>query len=187
MGGIVRRADLTRGWSKGARGCPREDELLEVLQASAWPDACPQGLRSHVEHCAVCAGLVAVVLPLLDEHRVATTSAPVPSSGIVWWRAQMRARQEAARVAAQPISIAQAVGVACAIGVLAGGLTLLSPSIGLWFAWIGNLAGALPSIQMPTGEWSGIQGMAPLTLAVLLALMTVLILAPVALYLSQSE
>ena len=183
----MRRADPAAGWAKGARGCAREDELLEALQASAWPDACPQDLRSHVESCGVCAGLMAVVIPLLDEHRVATMTAPVPSSGIVWWRAQMRARQEAARAVGQPISIAQAVGVACAIGVVAGGLTLLSPSVGPWFAWMGNLADALPTVRMPAVEWSSIQGMAPLTLAVLLALMTVLILAPVALYLSQSE
>jgi hypothetical protein len=185
MEGTVRRAEPAAGWAKGPRECPREDELLEALQTSAWPDTCPRELHAHVEGCQACAGLVAVVLPLLDEHRVATAAAPVPSSGMVWWRAQMRARQEAARAAAQPISIVQAIGIACAIGLLAGGLTVLSPSVGPWFAWMGNLADALPS--MPTVEWSSIQGMAPLTLTVLLALMTVLILAPVALYLSQSE
>lgn len=166
----------------GGHECPHEAELLEALQTSAWPDCRPQALRDHVAACASCSELQAVVLPLLDEHHAAVASAPVPPSGAVWWRAQMRARQEAARVAARPISIAQAIGLACAVGILAGGLTLLSPMPGEWFGWTAAVADALPLIPLAEVQW-----LAPATVAVLLALTMVFVLAPVAVYLVVKE
>jgi hypothetical protein len=162
--------------------CAREAELLDALQTSAWPDCCPRDLRDHVAACASCAELEAIVRPLLDEHHLAVSSASVPPSGAVWWRAQMRARQEAAQRAARPVSIAQAIGVACAVGVLAGGLTLLAPMLGDWFGWTAGLAGTLPSVT-----WSEIQWLAPATMAVMLALTMVFVLAPVAVYLAVKE
>lgn len=167
--------------------CSREDDLLEALQTSAWPDCCGQDLRDHVHACTACTNLVAIVLPLLDEHHVATSSAPVPSSGVVWWRAQMRARQEAARAAARPISIAQAIAFACAVGLVAGGVSLLTPALGTWFGWAGSLAGAWPAVRVPVFDLSTVQWLAPATLAVLLALTMVLVLAPVAVYLAVSD
>jgi hypothetical protein len=184
----VRNADVRR-----APECPREAELLEALQASAWPDCCPQVLRDHVAACASCAELAAIVLPLLDEHHAAVSSASVPPSGAVWWRAQMRARQEAARRAARPISIAQAIGVACAVGLLAGGLTLLAPSLGEvasaagdieWLTWTASF---IPSSAPWSLDSMTLKSLAPATMAVLLALTAVLLLAPVAIYLAGAE
>ena len=51
----------------------------------------------------------------------------MPTPEIVWWRAQMRAREEAARTAARPIVFTQALAVAALIGLLVsvvGRLTL---------------------------------------------------------------
>ena len=42
----------------------------------------------------------------------------MPTPEIVWWRAQMRARQEAARKAARPILFTQALAIAALIGLL---------------------------------------------------------------------
>ncbi len=50
-----------------------------------------------------------------EEMRAA---AAVPDSGRVWWRAQMRARREAAEAAGRPITAAQAIAFACAVGLL---------------------------------------------------------------------
>jgi hypothetical protein len=170
----VRNADARR-----MPECPRETELLESLQTSAWPDCCAADLRDHVAGCSACSELEAIVLPLLDEHHAAVSSAPVPGSGAVWWRAQLRARQEAARRAARPITIAQAIGFACALGIVAGGLTLLAPAFGVWLA---SVAGSLPSVT-----WAEVEWLAPVTMAVLLALTMVFVLAPVAVYLAVKE
>lgn len=53
------------------------------------------------------------------EASVARTEAAPPSSAIVWWRAQMRARREGAQLADKPIAIVHALAIACG-----GGLTL---------------------------------------------------------------
>jgi hypothetical protein len=52
------------------------------------------------------------------EAALARREAAPPSSGIVWWRAQMRARQEAARAADRPITIVHALAIACGIGLV---------------------------------------------------------------------
>ena len=46
----------------------------------------------------------------------ARTEATPPSSAIVWWRAQMRARQEASLAADRPITIVHALAIACGAG-----------------------------------------------------------------------
>jgi len=92
--------------------------------------------------CPQCGPLVALAQQIRQEFEHTTLEARVPTAEIVWWRAQMRARQEAARKAASPILFTQALAIAALIGLLvsvAGRFTLpalpfaeLSPlSIGL--------------------------------------------------------
>ena len=92
------------------------------------------------------------------EAAVASSEAQPPSSAIVWWRAQMRARQEAARLAEQPITIVHALSIAAGIGLV---LSL----IGYWVAGVkGSLAwasavwhsaaaaaGSLPPVDLTSG------------------------------------
>jgi hypothetical protein len=52
------------------------------------------------------------------EAALARTEAAPPSSAIVWWRAQMRARQEAARAADRPITIVHGLAIACCAGIV---------------------------------------------------------------------
>ena len=52
------------------------------------------------------------------EASLARQEAAPPSSAIVWWRAQMRARQEAAVAAERPITIVHALAIAAAAGLM---------------------------------------------------------------------
>jgi len=52
------------------------------------------------------------------EASLARREAAPPSSAIVWWRAQMRARQEAAAAAERPITIVHALAIAAAAGLM---------------------------------------------------------------------
>jgi hypothetical protein len=77
--------------------------------------------------CPQCGPLVALEQQIRREFDHATAAARVPTPEIVWWRAQMRAREEAARKAARPILFTQALAIAALIGLLvsvAGRLTL---------------------------------------------------------------
>jgi len=53
-----------------------------------------------------------------NDYEAARRQARVPPAELVWMRAQMRAREEAARKAARPILIAQSVGIAAFLGLL---------------------------------------------------------------------
>jgi hypothetical protein len=77
--------------------------------------------------CPQCGPLVALAEQIRREFAHTEQHAHVPTPEIVWWRAQMRARQEAARRAARPILFTQALAIAALIGLLvalAGRLTL---------------------------------------------------------------
>src|SRR3954462_14253105 len=52
------------------------------------------------------------------EASCAHAEAQPPSSAIVWWRAQMRARQEAAQFAEKPITIVHALSIAAGAGLM---------------------------------------------------------------------
>ena len=52
------------------------------------------------------------------EAALARSEAAPPSSAIVWWRAQMRARQEAALAASRPITIVHALAIAAGAGLM---------------------------------------------------------------------
>jgi hypothetical protein len=52
------------------------------------------------------------------EASSARREAAPPSSAIVWWRAQMRGRREAAKAVERPLTIVHAVAIACGLGLL---------------------------------------------------------------------
>jgi len=81
--------------------------------------------------CPQCGPLVALAEEIRLEFERTRAEARVPTPEIVWWRAQMRAREEAARKAARPILLTQALAMAALLGLLislAGRLTLPSLS-----------------------------------------------------------
>ncbi len=162
--------------------CSREAELLEALQNASWPAGGNQDLRAHVAACRSCAELVAVVLPLVGDRLAATREAHVPSSGIMWWRLQMRARREAARAASRPIAVVQGLALACAAGLLVAIIGFASPLFRQSAAWMVRAAGTAASIEFPLMPWPDLPLYNPLGLAGLLALGLIVVAAPVALY-----
>jgi len=114
--------------------CPREQEVIDALTSTQWPDQCGQELRAHVAVCEGCRDLVAIVAPVGEAWLEARADAHVPASGMVWWRAQMRARREAARTAARPITVVQAIAGVVALVLTVGTLALLSPWVAASFA-----------------------------------------------------
>jgi hypothetical protein len=169
--------------------CPRESELLEALQTTAWPDSCSADLRTHVSECQSCTELAAIVLPLLDEHRTATLEAPVPSSAVVWWRAQRRARLEAARVAARPITVLQGLSGACAAGLMAGAVGYVSPAVRAVMLQTWSTVKGITSpdaVALPPIPWTDLL-VSPIAVAAAVSLTMALVLAPLVIYLSGSD
>jgi hypothetical protein len=132
--------------------CPRESDVLMMVSTGRWPDRAPAELRAHAEHCQVCHEL-GVAAAAMDELASAAPAAAVPSAGTVWWRAQLRARQEAARQVARPITAAQALAFAAAVGVVGAvfGATALWNQRGLSVMgrMVTQAVGAVPWTSLP--------------------------------------
>jgi hypothetical protein len=109
--------------------CTREREVIDAVATGRWPDACQEELRSHAANCRTCSDLVLVASALRDEHDLALSQVRVPPAGLIWWRAQLRTRQEAVRRAERPLTIAHALAAASIGGVAAALLTRLLPSV----------------------------------------------------------
>ena len=144
--------------------CQFEEQVLAAVASGDWPDRADQALRAHVTECATCADLAMVGGLLKDDHAAAVAESNVPSSGQVWWRAQVRARAEAQRAAERPIFVAQAIAAAALVGLIAAVVSWAWPKMPA----AASLLHAAAPAELGTVAW--------------LAIAAWVILAPVALY-----
>jgi hypothetical protein len=98
--------------------CEKEQAVTEMLQCGRWPEACDPALRIHVENCPVCSEVALVGQLLREENASLLAEVKLPNAGLVWWKAQLRARREAAELATRPIALAERFAVACGLASL---------------------------------------------------------------------
>jgi hypothetical protein len=98
--------------------CEFEADALAAALQSRWPDQVGVELRAHVAECPICSDVVAIASAADDARIEMRARVVVPDSGVVWWRAQLRARREAAEAAGRPITAAQSIAFASAVGLL---------------------------------------------------------------------
>ena len=153
--------------------CFRESEVVEAVATSAWPSASSADLKAHVASCAICGELAAVAGAIRGDCQSARAHIEVPSAGLVWWRAQLRARQQNAEAAGRPITYVQAAagGLAAALLFMLGGLVW--PSLRESVAWIDLIS----QVADPGRFW----------LPLALAISAWLVLAPVVLLFALSD
>jgi hypothetical protein len=120
--------------------CSREQDLIDAVESQRWPDRIDDDLRSHVAGCSVCADVVEVVRALHSDRDAAMENVQIPCASVVWWRAEVQARQDAAEAAARPITLVQGFAVASTLGVSLALLGAVTPGVGEWF---NGLAGIL--------------------------------------------
>jgi hypothetical protein len=95
--------------------CVREQEVLDAITAGRWPDRLGEELAAHVASCSICADLGIVAQAFSADYQDALSHVRLPSAGLVWWRAELRARQDAVRTVNRPISWAQYIAAGCGI------------------------------------------------------------------------
>lgn len=159
--------------------CPREADVLDAVAAGRFADR-DREIAAHVAECAVCRDLTVVAAALAADHDVAWTEAVPPPSDVMWWRAQLRARTEAARAASRPMAVVQGIGVAMAVVAGLAGLVgysgeLLSMASGLATS-VSGLATRVP----PSAEASAF-----ILRGAVLAIGTWIALIPVAVWLAD--
>ena len=139
-------------------GCGREQELVELLHRGHWPQACSSDLRAHVAQCRSCSDLVAIAESFRAMRKQALVAAPTASSGALWWRAQLRRRNQAVERIAKPIAGAQLfafagvlfVAVAAAVWAAMHGLDAVT-----WvedFAYALHIGTLLPGLHFESVE-----------------------------------
>jgi fumarate reductase subunit C len=117
---------------RGVSSCPQESDVLDLVVMEQWPARADAALVSHVDACATCRDLVTSVGAVVELRENAARPA-VPDASIVWYRAQLRARQDAAHRAAQPMFAAQMVALAAFVGI--GVLWIVTGAAGFESAW----------------------------------------------------
>jgi hypothetical protein len=130
--------------------CPHEADVLTMVTTGQWPDRAPVELRQHAATCALCAD-VALIAQVIEEEASMPAPPQLPSAGMVWWRAQLRARQDAAKAVGRPITVAQGALLAVAGGVAGavfGATTGWFQSV-LLRGW-GGIKTAASSVHLPT-------------------------------------
>ena len=106
------------------KSCPHETEIQAIVRSGHWPEACDPELRNHVETCRTC-GEQLLVLHAFHSARAHTMQAArVDHPNLLWWRAQLRRRNDALQRVSRPITTAQIF--AFCISVLAAAALLRS-------------------------------------------------------------
>ena len=163
------------------RGCSHEDAVLAAaLEASRVP--LTPGLASHLAACDSCRDLHTVASALQDDHAEALANARVPSAGQTWWRAEIRARQEAAAAAARPITVATALAAACLVGLFVSVAGVVA-----W--WLQDALAVPAALQAVVGTVATATSGAPtgLRLVLWLAAGALFVATPVVLYVALRE
>ena len=159
--------------------CAFEAEILSAVLQSSWPERVSAELRTHIQACAVCSDVVATAHAMNSARKEAHSRAVLPDSGVVWWRAQLRARREAAEAAGRPITAAQIIALACVAGFLGACFGATSN----WFQSILNgIASTMSRLKLNAllpSTWAFVAGHE----ALLLLLVAALFLLPGAVYL----
>jgi hypothetical protein len=155
--------------------CGRESDVLDAVASGKWPHRLGSELADHIASCPVCADVVAVASAIQADHDAVWRDASIPSSGQVWWRAEIRARQEAIRQVSRPIVIAQAAAALIAFALVA---------VVWWIAWtwIRQQPPASDLASAPAQAFTS-----PVGLLVAVVLLALAVIAPVALYVVLSD
>jgi len=166
--------------------CEHEVAVTQAVLGRRWPDACDQALREHAEACEVCREVVAVAALLredFDEAReeISRRDVPLPSAGQIWWRAAVHARADAARAAARPLVWGYGAAAACAIGLLAAGVSILWASLLPVF----DRFGAFTARFAPAADM--VMATLRAQLPIVITVVACVIAAPIALYYALRE
>lgn len=117
-----------------------EADVLDLVAIDQWPQRADASLRAHVAGCAVCAEVASIAIAVREWSE--TESVPrMQDSSVVWHRAQVKARAEAARAASKPVWVAQAFALVSLVVAL------------VWFG---------PSESWYASSWQAVSKAAPL-------------------------
>ena len=114
--------------------CEKETFVIEAVRRGYWEEE----LRVHAAECGVCADSALAAQFLQEMQHADLTDLKVPSSGWMWWRAQLMAKRAAAERATEPIRLAEQIAAACGLLSAVGILIWQWHTIRAWSAAVGG-------------------------------------------------
>jgi hypothetical protein len=164
--------------------CPHEPEVQAILRQGHWPEACDAEFRSHVQACRTCSDQLLVLHVFHAARTQAMQTARIAHPNLLWWRAQLRRRNEALQRVNRPITRAQIF--ALCVSILAAA-ALLRSQIGdafNWSSWLPEPSAASPFdaqsfFTSVTADWG--------LLLLLTGLGTVVLLSAIVVYLASDR
>lgn len=167
--------------------CENEAAVLEAVESGRWPQACGAELLAHVGRCSICADVLLVAHTLQLENQRARTEVALPAAGLVWWKAQMRAKREATVRAEEPIRMVErAAGIFGIISLVALAVWRWD-LVTDWLAWAADLPHSQafrPDALWKPGIFSAAQNF---SLLIIFSAGACLVLASVVLYFTVSK
>jgi len=100
--------------------CAQEREVGALLRGGQWPQGCGPELREHVAACARCSEMVLVRTAMQGLRAGDVKAARLEAPGVIWWRAQLRRRNQALEQVARPLKAAQLFALAVTVSFAAG-------------------------------------------------------------------
>ncbi|MEZ5319833.1 MAG: hypothetical protein R2752_20695 [Vicinamibacterales bacterium] len=154
--------------------CAREDEVLDLVVMGQWPARADADLRGHAATCAICRDVVAAAGAIVTLEEAQPVPA-LPDASVVWARAERRAREEAARRAAQPLHLAIGVAAASVAGLAFAWWRLGAPWLAAgWHRLTAAVESSAPRIpDVHTVTTTILPAVQPLTAALLISLLVV--------------
>jgi hypothetical protein len=99
--------------------CPMEKQVMAAVRGGQWPAACDPGLLAHVQECRTCHQIASLSAVFRDSRSEAAGNARLGAPGLLFWKAQLRRRNEALEHITRPILAVEIVGFAVTLVVLA--------------------------------------------------------------------
>ena len=115
--------------------CVHEKELTALLALGHYPNACPPEIRDHVSTCRSCAELVLVTRAFQTARTQTAAAANLASPGLLWWRAQLRRRNQAVERVGKPILGANIFALSVMFLFAIGFLATQATSGLRWLSW----------------------------------------------------
>jgi hypothetical protein len=162
------------------KSCPHEAEVKAILRQGHWPEACDRELRQHIQTCRTCSEQLLVLHAFHAARAHTMRAAPIDHPNLLWWRAQLRRRNQALQSVGRPITTAQIFALCISILTAAAVLRSQLASGFNWSSWFPQSSSdssfdALSFVTSITTDWG--------LFLPLIGLGTVLLLSAVVVYL----
>jgi hypothetical protein len=118
-----------------------------MLLKGHWPHACDRDLSKHIHTCPRCRQQVLLATAFQSDRARAIQAAPIHHPGLIWWRAQLRRREQALRHVGRSTSTAHLFALVITI---AAAVTLLLHQRQAGTGWPSWLSEPYSALQLGT-------------------------------------